>query len=152
METLSPFLTPEMSVCVSVCAVLCCNFTMFYRCYFIIWIFEIVMLASLQLLQQRERLTATRRFLHCPFHNWVVICLTLLTHLLEDISEAADLAQQLLIGDWQVMVGHVPFPEKDNGQERKPKRLFSASTNCGTLRTLFLHYLSVQLSKYTFHL
>lgn len=43
---------------------------------------------------------------------------SLLTHLLEDISAAADLAQQLPIGDGQVMVGLVPFPEKDNGQER----------------------------------
>lgn len=51
---------------------------------------------------------------------------TLLTHLLEDVSAAADLTQQLAVGDGQVMAGRVPFPEKEDGQEKGNQKSVSA--------------------------
>ena len=42
--------------------------------------------------------------------TWITIII-ILTHLLEHISTAADMAQQLAIGDGHVMVGRVSLPE-----------------------------------------
>lgn len=44
---------------------------------------------------------------------YILVCMQVfLTHLLEDIGAAADLPQQLAVGDGQVVVGWVPLPER----------------------------------------
>ena len=59
----------------------------------------------------------TFSFCYMAISIWVIqfTCNTLfLTHLLEDISTAADLAKQLAVGDAQVVVRRVPFPGKED--------------------------------------
>lgn len=51
-----------------------------------------------------------------------------LTHLLEDISTAAHLAQQLAVGDGHVVVRWVSLPEKIKIQEEKHKQNLSLFT------------------------
>lgn len=90
-----------MCECVRVCVRY--NFTEFYRCYSTVWIFETD--GNVQICARPA--------------PGLGGALSLLTHLLEDISTAADLAQQLLVGDGQVVVGRVPFPEKDKKGNHK---------------------------------
>lgn len=94
--------------------VLCCNFTVFYGCKSIIWtggmdtnggdVTAVITMAQID----NKASTA-----ECVSGS------TLLTHLLEDVSAAADLTQQLAVGDGQVMARRVPFPEEGGRTGRK---------------------------------